>query len=263
MEDKKDEATVLNTDVEQPQKEENKQNNKEKKQQDNDDKKKTLKTVITSIVSTLLFIIIILLLVLLSLKKCSNKDGGTSSDSSSSSQKYDFDNNKLNDVFKYLVNKQIQLDGFDGTTKDIAVVTYADNYPSNFSLNIGGYNDSKVYYYEITNCEYLGDKNGYGNVISYLLLNDNYQSLNADINLSILDKYNNGVINSKTTTKYVVGTTPTDTRYLSGYYYEDNKYCVYYKKQLEDSIDPFNSNADMVINSDSPLYGYYKDMLIQ
>lgn len=34
MEDKKDEVTVLNTDIEQPQKEEDKQNNKEAKEQD-------------------------------------------------------------------------------------------------------------------------------------------------------------------------------------------------------------------------------------
>lgn len=62
MEDKKDEVTVLNADIEQSQNEENEQKNKEQKQQDNDDKKKTLKTVFTTIICTLLFIIILLLL---------------------------------------------------------------------------------------------------------------------------------------------------------------------------------------------------------
>ena len=152
MEEKKDEVTVLKTDIEKPQKEEDKKNNKEVKEKDNDDKKKTLKTVITTVIYTLLFIIILLLLILLGLKKCSRNNNGTLPNSGSepdSSIKYDYDVNKIDDVFKKIVKNQLIVDGFDeDPLKDVISVTYSDTATS-FNLNIEVRSDTKVYYYKI------------------------------------------------------------------------------------------------------------------
>lgn len=231
---------------------------KEKKKQ----VKRDLKIVIASVAGTLLFIIIILLLVIFGLKNCSKKDNNHGSSSNiSSSQKYDFDNAKLDEAFKYLVNKQIQIDGFEGTSDYLGAVTYVDDYPNTFNLSISGFNDNKVYFLEITNCSYLGDKNGYDNVISYLLLNNNYQSLDAAINLTVLDTSNSDINTSKTTAGYVVGIGPTNDKYLTGSYFENSQYHVYFKKHAEDGVDPFIDNADMIVSSGSLLYGYYQTKL--
>ena len=120
MDDKKDEITVLNTDIEESQKEEDKQYNKEVKEQDNDDKKKTLKTVITTVICTLLFIIILLLLILLGLKKCAKDNNGElpfSSSEPDSSIKYDYDTDKMMKMFKDMINDKIDFDGYDGKQK--------------------------------------------------------------------------------------------------------------------------------------------------
>ena len=75
--------------------EELKQDKQEKKKQ----AKRDLKIVIASVTGTLLFIAVLLLSVLLGLKKC-NKG---SSVNNSSSMKYDYDVNKVDDVFKKIV----------------------------------------------------------------------------------------------------------------------------------------------------------------
>ena len=260
MEDKKDEVTVLNTDIEQPQKEDNKQNNKEQKQQNNDDKKKTLKTVITSIVCTLLFIIILLLLVLLGLKKCNKDNSGLPSSGGSldSSIKYDYDVSKIDDVFKKIVKNQLHVDGFDeDPLKDVISVTYSDTTTS-FNLNIEVRSDTKVYYYRLSNYPY----SGFDNFVPYLL------SLDLDIKLSLnegtisLDTYlpTLETITTDKRCKYLISSNMSGTtKYFSGYYYQDNQYYIYQHQEL--TSNPFNEASNQVINLDSPLYGYYQSLL--
>ena len=268
MEDKKDEVTVLNTDIEEPQKEEDKQNNKEQNSQDNNDKKKTLKTVITTIICTLLFIIILLLLILLGLKKCARDNNGAlpiSSGGQDSSIKYDYDTDKMTDMFKYMINDKIDFDGYDGKAESIAVVTYIDNYDkeeNNFKLNIVGYNDTKVYFYQITNAAYTGDKEQYDNFVSYLLLNDNYKTMTtgAAIDFSIMDKQVENVVSSKPNHKCIISKPPADIKYVSGYYLEEGKYYAFFQKELVDDVDPLASGQDMVIDNQDPLYTYYQKL---
>ena len=75
----------------------------------------------------MLFIISILLLILFGLKKCNKDNSGLSSSSgtSDSSIKYDYDVNKIDDVFKKIVKNQLIVDGFDeDSLKDVISVTY-------------------------------------------------------------------------------------------------------------------------------------------
>ena len=271
MEDKKDEVTVLNTDIEESQKEEDKQNNKEVKEQDNDDKKKTLKTVITTVICTLLFIIILLLLILLGLKKCAKDNNGELPNSSSepdSSIKYNYDTDKMMNMFKYMINDKIDFDGYDGKAESIASITYIDNYDkeeNNFKLNIVGYNDNKVYYYQITNASYLGDKTQYDNFVSYLLLNDNYKSMTtgAAIDFNMMDKQVESVVSNKANHKCIIAKSLTDIKFVSGYYLEEGKYYAFFQKELVDNIDPLASGQDMVIDNLDPLYAYYQKLSTQ
>ena len=261
MEEKKDEVTVLNTDIEEPQKEEDKQNNKEVKEQDNDDKKKTLKTVITTIICTLLFIIILLLLILLGLKKCARDNSGLPSSSEpDSSIKYDYDVNKIDDVFKKIVENQLIVDGFDeDPLKDVISVTYSDTTTS-FNLNIEVRSDTKVYYYRLSNYPY----SGFDNFVPYLLSLDLNTKLSLDEGSISLDTYlpTLETITTDKQCKYLISTNMSGTtKYFSGYYYQDNQYFIYQHQEL--TSNPFSEISNQVINLDSPLYGYYREILNQ
>ena len=260
MEDKRDEVTVLSTDIEQSQKEEDKQNNKEQKQQDNDDKKKTIKTVITTIICTLLFIIILLLLIILGLKKCASDNNGTLPNSSEpdSSIKYDYDVNKIDDVFKKIVKNQLIVDGFDeDPLKDVISVTYSDTTTS-FNLNIEVRSDTKVYYYRLSNFPY----SGFDNFVPYLLSLDlntklslNEGSISLDTYLPTLET----ITTDKSSYKYLISTNYSGTdKFFSGFYFENNEYRAYIHKPL--TGDPFYQNADLIVDKNNPLYTYYQKL---
>ena len=260
MEDKKDEATVLNIDIEQPQKEENKQNNKEQKQQDNGDKKKTLKTVIITIICTLLFIIILILLILLGLKKCVRNNNGTlpNSGTSDSSIKYDYDADKVDDLFKKIVSNQLSADGFDeDQLTNVIVVTYADNQTS-FNLNIEVRSSTKVYYYRLSNHPYSGFDNFVPYLLSLDLDNPPHRTLNdGAITMETFYPSLETITTDKTSNKYLISTNYSGTdKFFSGFYFENNEYRAYIHKPLVE--DTFKQNADLIIDRDNPLYGYYQ-----
>ena len=219
-----------------------------------DKKKYTFKVAFISVVCTLLFIIILLLFVLFGLKKCSSHSSG-SSIGNSSSMKYNYDNAKLNDVFKKLVSNQVFVDmGVEDPIDEIVVVTYSDS-GSNFTLNIDAKIGDSIYYYFVNDVIY----SGHYNFVDYLL------TLNLDTNLPLIqgDEYgvsllpisNERLVNEKSNT-YVI-TNDASSKYLSGYYFENNQYYVYQNKQLSTN-DPFSGQPDMVVNLDHPLYGYYQ-----
>ena len=237
-------------------KQQDKQEQKEKKKEL---AKSDLKIVITSIVCTLLFIIILLLLVLLGLKKCNKDNSGlpSSSGTSSSSIKYDYDVNKIDDVFKKIVKNQLIVDGFDeDSLKDVISVTYSDAVTS-FNLNIEVRSDTKVYYYRLSNYPY----SGFDNFVPYLLSLDLNTKLSLNEGSISLDTYlpTLETITTDKQCKYLISTNMSGTtKYFSGYYYQDNQYYIYQHQEL--TSNPFNEVSNQVINLDSPLYGYYQNL---
>lgn len=260
MEDKKDEATVLNTDIEQPQ---NEENNKEKKQHDNDNKKKTLNTVITTIICTLLFIIILLLLILLGLKKCAPTSSSSSSSSSSGYTEI-YDNKKLNNVFKEIVKNQRKIDTTDTdiiSPKDVTAVTCLES-DNKFNLDITiSTEDNRVFFYKASNCAYKADVSGYDNLVTYLLSNDEDQTLifmgDGDISLEEENITTEAITANKPNTHFLTSISSTSEKHISGYYYQDNKYYVYNRLEYTDLNNPLGNNEGTLINENSLLYGYY------
>ena len=236
----------------------NKENKKEYLEDNKEKKHSTIKVVFISVISTLLIVAIILLLTLLGLKKCSSSNNKNNSELPIDTER----NNKISDVFKDIVNKQMIFDGYDADTlKSVNVVAYQDNYPSNFNLNIVISSESKVYYYYASDVNYPSDKNGYDNFISYLLKEDNNHILDGNISLSVLDKTNASFNTSKSSYKAVISKDIGDNKYLSGFTYEDNSFFIYQKRLLTEGEDPFTGVGDQKISNGSPLFDYYRGLL--
>ena len=237
----------------------NKENKKEYLEDNKEKKHSTIKVVVISVISTLLIVAIILLLTLLGLKKCSSSNNKNNSELPIDTER----NNKISDVFKDIVNKQMIFDGYDADTlKSVNVVAYQDNYPSNFNLNIVISSESKVYYYYASDVNYPSDKNGYDNFVSYLLKEDNNHILDGNISLSVLDKTNASFNTSKSSYKAVISKDAGDNKYLSGFTYEDNSFFIYQKRLLTEGEDPFTGVGDQKISNDSPLFDYYRGLII-
>lgn len=236
----------------------NKENKKEYLEDNKEKKHSTIKVVFISVISTLLIVAIILLLTLLGLKKCSSSNNKNNSELPIDTER----NNKISDVFKDIVNKQMIFDGYDADTlKSVNVVAYQDNYPSNFNLNIVISSESKVYYYYASDVNYPSDKNGYDNFVSYLLKEDNNHILDGNISLSVLDKTNASFNTSKSSYKAVISKDIGDNKYLSGFTYEDNSFFIYQKRLLTEGEDPFTGVGDQKISNGSPLFDYYRGLL--
>ena len=259
--------------MEELEQEQQKQEAKERKKEEN---RKTLKTVITSVICTLLFVIILLLLILLGLKKCMGRvpDIGDSSNNDNTSSEYVeiYDNVTLNDVFKTIVNKHLFIN-FDENKEmsDIIAVTYTDNYPNKFDLSITACTDEEVFFYSITNCVYQNNVDGYDNLATYLLKQDKAEpqhlafmsdseigDLDFSVDLSRANKTTAEVITTnKPDSHFVTSMTPSSVKYISGYYYQDNKYYVYDKLEYTDQNNPLDNNEGTLIDDTSLLYGYY------
>ena len=249
---------------------EQKQEVKEQKKEEN---KKTLKTVITSVICTLLFIIILLLLILLGLKKCVARLGDSSNNDNTSSEYVEiYDNVTLNDVFKKIVSKHLFINfGEDKEMSDIIAVTYTDNYPNKFDLSITACTEDEVFFYSITNCVYQNNVDGYDNLVTYLLKQDKAEpqhlvfmsdseigDLDFSVDLSRANKNTAEVITTnKANSHFVTSITPSSVKYISGYYYQDNKYYVYDKLEYTDQNNPLGNNEGTLIDDTSLLYGYY------
>ena len=130
-----------------------------KKQEKRRETKHTLKTVVISVICTLLFVIILLFVVILCLRGGCNKNKSNSNSNSSSSQKYNYDNTKLDAIFKKLVFNQVFVDmGSEDPIDDIYAVSYSDS-GSSFSLNIDAKIGDNIYYYSASNVTYSGYTN--------------------------------------------------------------------------------------------------------
>ena len=237
------------------------------KQQEN---KKTLKTVIVSVICTLLFIIILLLLVILGMKRCAPANSGVSSSEQPNGPKYDYDTVLLNDKFKAIVKGY--MDGPGGMDSDniaeVKSVTYVDNYnDGNFSLNISVVSSSnKLYVYKAYKAFYPEDKSGFDNLVSYLLL-DSTPNIFVDGDTETEFSCNTFISTSEVITtdkqcRYVISNNIAGTtKYFDGFYFVNNQYHVYHHQEYNVATDPFTKQADMVVNLDHPLYGYYQSLL--
>jgi len=248
----------------------------EQEEQKQEENKKTLKTVITSVICTLLFIIILLLLILLGLKKCMGRvqDIGDSSNNESTSSEYVeiYDYVALNNVFKKIVNKHLFIN-FDESKEmsDVIAVTYTDNYPNKFNLSITACTEDEVFFYSITNCVYQNNIDGYDNLVTYLLKQDKAEpqhlvfmsdseagDLDFSVDLTRANKTSAEVINTnKPNSHFITSMTPSSVKYISGYYYQDNKYYVYDRLEYTDQNNPLGNKEAILIEETSLLYGYY------
>ena len=244
--------------------------NKQEESQDSVDKKKTLRTVIITIICTLLFIVIILLLVLLGIKQCSRAtSSGPSSSEQSSAPRYDYDNEKLDNKFKAIVKSYMDGPGCldPDNLLEVKAVTYVDNYDDGyFSLNISVTGESnKLYLYKANKVFYPEDKSRFDNLISYLLLEDTPNIFELGNDDTEYHCYTYSLLQESITTdkvcRYVISKdVEGTTKYLDGFYYEDNQYCVYHHQQLISS-NPFNEQADLIVDYNHPLYGYYQKLV--
>ena len=234
----------------------------EDKKQDNqnEEKSKTKKVVSTFIVLDILLVIIVILL--LCLKSCKPTNEESSSEADIDMMRV----NKITDVFRGIVKKNIEFNSYDNDQLDkVMAITYEDNYPNNFSLNISVTSENKVYYCVVTDYPYDGNKEEYNDFLSYLLLDTaEYRPTNSYCELHPYSKTDTKVNNSKPVNRYVIGETSSEPKdyYLYGFYKENDEFCVYQNALIVDSVDPFSNPSDQIIKSDSPLYGYYKGLLI-
>ena len=205
---------MTDKELEQQDKQEQKEDNKEKRKQ-------TLKVAITSSVCTLLFIIILLLITILCLKNCSPRNNNNTSSSNSSSEPTWTEKDKsLDDVFKTIIEKQLEVDGFaQDEVTSIVAVSYTDTTGTEFSLKIDAYSNTKVYYYRLDNCAYTG----FDNFISYILDFDfgTYPCLDGNITISSLDISTETVVNiSQSKERHIISKSPTNIKYFSDYHYD-------------------------------------------
>ena len=230
----------------------------EQKQDNKKNRKQTIRVAVISSFCTLLLIAILLLLILFGLKNCSKaSNNGSSNNEQSSSRKYNYDNVKLDTVFKKLVSNQVFVDmGSEDPIDDIYAVSYSDT-GSSFAINIDAKIGDNIYYYFANNVSY----SGVPTFVDYLL------TLNLDNNLPLIQGDNYGVslleisnerLTNEKSTSYVI-TNSVTSKYLSGYYFENNQYYVYQKVELNNT-DAFPLEASMIIDIDNPLFGYYQEL---
>ena len=214
------------------------QDKQEQKEDNNEKRKQTVKIAIISSICTLLFIIILLLLILLGLKNCSNKqnnDGPASSSIPESTYVDKYDRNDTDNAFKKIVWEYLDFNGFEVPLTDLTnviAVTYTDNNTS-FDLAISVKSASnRVYHYKVINKEYTNHEDFLG----YLLDNETDLFLDAAASVDNYVATNEAITTSKTNNKYLISEAP--------------------------SSNPFNEEADQIININNLLYGYYQNLIV-
>ena len=236
-----------------------KQKEKQEEQQNQEEKSSTKKIVSIFIGLDILLVIIVVLL--LCLKGCKV-------DNSQSNTELEIDMvrvNKITDVFKGMVKKNIQYGGYTDDNLDrVMAITYTDNYPNNFSLNISVTSETKVYYCVVSEYPYEGNKEQYSDFVSYLLLDTTeYKPTKSGCELHPYSKTDNRINSSKSVNKYAIGETSSEPKdnYLYGFYQENNEFYVYQDKLVTEGVDPFSNPSDQIIKSDAPLFDYYRALI--
>lgn len=232
----------------------------DKQDQSQEEKKSSSKKVVSIFIGLDILLVIVVIL-LLCLKGCKVDNNQSNTEPEIDMVRV----NKITDVFKGIVKKNIQYGGYTDDNLDrVMAITYTDNYPDNFSLNISVTSETKVYYCVVNDYPYEGNKEKYNDFLSYLLLDTTeYKPTKSDCELHPYSKTDDRVNTSKSVNKYVIGETSSEPKdnYLYGFYRENNEFYVYQDKLVEDGVDPFSSPSNQVIKSDSPLFDYYGALL--
>ena len=231
--------------------------------QDNqqEEKKSPAKKII-SIFIGLDIILVIIIILLLCLKNCSGPSQESTSEDSIDRVRV----NKITDIFKNIAKQNMDYMSItDNNVDKVIAVTYTDNYPNTFNLNISVTTETNLYYLTITDYTYDGNKEEYSNFIDYLLLDTTEYKVshgNSGINKTTL--VDTKITTSQSVNSYVISETDSEPRdkYINGFYQASNEFFVYQNVIVEDGIDPFTKPSSQVIKNDSPLYDYYRGLLI-
>ena len=231
-------------------------NNQESKQEEKKPSKKAISIFIA--VDVLIVIIIILLLCLKNCKPVPNQDN-------SGEQPIDTVRvNKITDIFRSIVKKNMDYVSItDNNIDKVVGITYSDNYPNTFNLNISVTTESNLYYLTISDYTYDGNKEEYNNFLDYLLLDTTEYKVSHGNN----DIYKSSILDTKITTsqnvnRYIISESTGGDKYINGFYKDNNEFYVYQNTLITEGVDPFTKSSNQIIKSDSPLYDYYRALLI-
>ena len=230
-------------------------NNQESKQEEKKSHKKAISIFVA--VDVLIIIIIILLLCLKNCKPVPNQDNN-------GEQSIDTVRvNKITDIFRNIVKKNMDYMSItDNNIDKVVAITYTDNYPDTFNLNISVTTESNLYYLTISDHTYDGNKEEYNNFLDYLLLDTTEYKVshgNNDIyRSSILDT---NIITSQSVNRYIISESTGGDKYINGFYMDNNEFYVYQNAVISEGVDPFTKPSNQIIKSDSPLYDYYRALL--
>ena len=234
---------------------------KELKDNQQEEKKSPAKKII-SIFIGLDIILVIIIILLLCLKNCSGPSQEPASENSIDRVRV----NKITDIFRNIAKQNMDYMSItDNNVDKVITVTYTDNYPNTFNLNISVTTENNLYYLTISDYTYDGNKEEYTNFIDYLLLDTTEYKVSHGTNgLTKTTLTDDKITTSQSVNNYVISETdsePTD-KYINGFYQANNEFYIYQNIMLEDGIDPFTKPSNQVIKSDSPLYDYYRGLLI-
>ena len=240
------------------------QDKQEQKEEHKEERKKTLKTVITSVICTLLFVVILLLLVILCLKNCSPRPNNNDSSSSSEPEPTwtEYDNPKLTNVFKEIVNTYLDFNmGETKDLKDVMMVDYSDNKEeTKFDLSIcvtSNTEEKYVYYYEVENKSYAG----FTDPFTFLLDEHTDLFLDEVAHFETYKELNTTVSSDKPNRYIVVSNLANTAKYFFGSYQDTAKYefHIYDKVEYTDGVNPFNNDGE-IITTGNLLFGYYHSL---
>ena len=226
-------------------------------------KKDAFRVAIISSGATLLLIIIVLLLVLLGLKQCSRVTNNNSSSSTSSEPTYNYDNELLNNQFIKIVDYERLMLGYEEAPSKVVAVSYTDNYPNSFSIDITAKAVNNIYHYRLDNYSYGGDTSSYDNCIGYISTLDITSRLDAGGSTQTIrtSAITNETIVTDKGNHYVISNADP-IKYFSGFYLDNNEYQVYNYIEFTSGDNPFNTESSFKVNSSSPLYRYYQSLNI-
>lgn len=244
--------------------EDNRQDKQEAIEPKQEDGKSSSKKAISFFVAIDILLVIIII-ILLCLKSCKDNNEQESNNNNKEPEIDLVRFNKITDVFKGIVKKNMEFNLYtDDPLDKVIAVSYIDNYPNNFTLNISVTSATKVYYCTVTDYSYDGNKEEYNNFLDYLLLDTTSYKVGSGIpNLNSTLISDIKIETSKSVNKYIISENehdPTD-KYIDGFYLDNNEFHIYQNESYNAPSDPFIKASKQVITSGSPLYDYYQGLL--
>ena len=223
-------------------------------EEDEDDDKPSL-SYITIWILVIFGIIVVLVLSLIGLKQCAY-----SSNEPTSSQNTNKDE-VLDNKFKALVKKQLDIGLFDeDSLYEVISVSYIDNYPTSFNLDIAVSGKTKIYYCSFNNTNYSGDTTNYSNFAEYIKTLNN-DILDSDPIVVSWDYIDVNYVFPKDNF-YLVGRNEISNElHFSGFQLVNNEYHVYFKQTIDAQMSPLEQNVSyQIIKQGETLFDYYQGL---